>query len=338
MHWGATKLGRLFTSSRPWSLKLDNDQFVLSVNGKRFSGNVLQLEQLSIRTGLFWAAVRIVGAAGQAMELDGIPNGTARRMHQAITSAIRHQRHIAELLRGFLPAVHRVQEWATSATEACRSQFRNRGWLSHEFKQLWESSKPTDLGRYLEVPELGNQITSLDESKQDAIRLWRQPFAPFADNQNRRFLEHALVESRSFFDKVEKSPLTKEQAAAVTCFDNRVLLVASAGSGKTSVMVAKAGYALTRNYFSPDRMLLLAFNNDAAAELRERLKARLEPLGLPADKVVARTFHAFGLEVIGAATGKKPSLAPWVESGRDLDALLQMVDELKDRDPSFRST
>jgi DNA helicase-4 len=338
MHWGATTLGRLFTSSRPWSLKMDNDQFVLSVNEKRYSGNVLQLEQLSIHPGAFWATVRIVGAAGQAMELDGIPNGSARRMLRAITAAIEHQRHVSELLKAFMPAVTRVQEWATSAIAACHTQFNKRGWLSQEFKQHWEFSKPTDLGRYLEVPELGTHITSLDESKHDAIRFWKQPFALFADNQNSRYLKHALVESRSFFDKVEKSPLTKEQAEAVICFDNRVLLVASAGSGKTSVMVAKAGYALTRNYFSPDRMLLLAFNNDAAAELRERLKARLEPLGLPADKVVARTFHAFGLEVIGAATGKKPSLAPWVESGRDLDALLQMVDELKDRDPSFRST
>lgn len=55
------------------------------------------------------------------------------------------------------------------------------------------------------------------------------------------------------------------------CLDNRVLLVAAAGSGKTSTMVAKAGHVLRRGYVAPDRMLLLAFNNDAASELRERL-------------------------------------------------------------------
>ena len=158
-----------------------------------------------------------------------------------------------------------------------------------------------------------------------------------ADNINERHLAKELRESKAFFDKVEKSPLTDEQARAVVCFDNRVLLVASAGSGKTSTMVAKAGYALAKGYFTADRMLLLAFNNDAAAELRERIKERLAPLGLPAEKVVAKTFHAFGLDVIGLATGKRPSLAPWLENGRDLDTLLEMVNELKDKDTTFRT-
>ena len=127
-----------------------------------------------------------------------------------------------------------------------------------------------------------------------------------ADNINERHLAKELRESKAFFDKVEKSPLTDEQARAVVCFDNRVLLVASAGSGKTSTMVAKAGYALAKGYFTADRMLLLAFNNDAAAELRERIKERLAPLGLPADKIVAKTFHAFGLDVIGLASFGRP--------------------------------
>jgi hypothetical protein len=30
----------------------------------------------------------------------------------------------------------------------------------------------------------------------------------------------------------------------------------------------------------------------------------LAPIGLPAEKFVAKTFHAFGLDIIGAATGK----------------------------------
>lgn len=96
-------------------------------------------------------------------------------------------------------------------------------------------------------------------------------------------------------------------------------------------MVAKAAYALKRGYFEPERILMLAFNNDASAELRQRLKDRLTPHGLPADRVTAKTFHAFGLDVIGLTTGKKPTVAPWVESGQDLDMLLTLVDELKDR-------
>lgn len=81
----------------------------------------------------------------------------------------------------------------------------------------------------------------------------------------------------------------------------------------------------------------MAFNADAAAELQSRIQARLKPLGLPAEQIVARTFHAFGLDVIGRATGGRPTLAPWLEQGGDLRHLLQLVDGLKDRDANFRT-
>jgi len=50
-----------------------------------------------------------------------------------------------------------------------------------------------------------------------------------------------LALRRPFFDTIEKQPLTDEQATAVVTFDNRVQVIAAAGSGKTSVMVANAG-------------------------------------------------------------------------------------------------
>lgn len=338
--WGPTGPGKLFTSAKPWSLVLDRDQFVLNAEGRRHAGSVVLLEGLTVAPGAFWATVRIAGVNGQSMVLDGIPNDAADKMLSALTASIgvvRRQQQIAKLIGDFGPEVERVRAWVADAKRACSQQLQSRGWLTRDFKSQMAATKPQGLEKLLAAPEvlqhLGRQA---DDLKAD-VALWQRPFADVADGINKRHLERELVDARQFFDTVEKAPLTKEQAEAVICFDSRVLLVASAGSGKTSTMVAKAGYALKKKYFAPDRMLLLAFNSDAAAELRERIKARLEPLGLPADRVVAKTFHAFGLEVIGSATGKKPSLAPWVETGRDQEALLEMVDHLKDSDPSFRA-
>ena len=112
--------------------------------------------------------------------------------------------------------------------------------------------------------------------------------------------------------------------------------MASAGSGKTSTMVAKCGYALKQGYFKPNQMLLLAFNNDAAEELRKRIKVRFEQHGIASDQVTAKTFHAFGLDVIGSALGKRPSIPAWLESGKDIDTLMELVDDIKDRDVQFR--
>jgi DNA helicase-4 len=150
--------------------------------------------------------------------------------------------------------------------------------------------------------------------------------------------EIAQAEKRrhaSFFATVERRPLTDEQTRAVVCFDNRVQVVASAGSGKTSVMVARAAYAVLRGFVPPDRILLLAFNKDAADELKKRVASRLQALGLPSEGLRAETFHAFGLSVIGQATGRKPRLARWLDQDRGVGMLQRIVDELRDRSPSF---
>lgn len=339
--WGPTAPGKLFTSTKPWSLVLDRDRFTLDVDGRRHEGSVLLLEGLTVASGAFWSTVKVVGANGQSMALDGIPNDDAESMHGALTASIavvRRQQQIAKHLSDFTPEVERVQAWVAEAKRACSQHLKSRGWLSQDFKAQVNATKPHGLEKLLAVPEVQQHLARQPDVVKQAVSLWQRPFAEVSDGINRRHLEKELVDSRPFFDSVEKAPLTTEQAEAVICFDNRVLLVASAGSGKTSTMVAKAGYALKQNYFAADRMLLLAFNSDAAAELRERIKARLEPLGLPADRVLAKTFHAFGLDVIGTATGKKPSLAPWVETGRDLETILEMVDELKDSNPQFRAS
>ena len=337
--WGSSSLGQLFTSRQRWALSLDGDSFSLTLAGKTASGSVLRLERLTVKPGALWATVTINRSGGKTINLDGIANADARRMQgaiQAAISAVQRRERLARLAEDLKPQASLVAAWVDQTKTSCVQQLQTRGWLSQEFKTEVTASRPTGLEQLLEIPGMEQHLRALDRDLQDAIGFWRQPFPEHADRLNRHHLTKELLDSRSFFDRVEKSPLTQEQAEAVICFDNRVLLVASAGSGKTSVMVAKAGYALQRGYFAADHMLLLAFNNDAAAELRQRLKARLAPLGLPADQVVAKTFHAFGLEVIGAATGRKPSLAPWVESGRDVETLLEMVDELKATDSVFR--
>jgi DNA helicase IV len=337
--WGSTPLGQGITSSQPWSLSMDGDQFSLIIAGVTHSGAVIDLENLTLKPGFFWCRVTLPQDIGPTLHLDGIPNAAAREMHEAVkmaAAAVRRREHITRLLGDLPNEVERIKDWVSQTRRAFSQEIRRRGWLSHEFTARVADSRPTALAALLAEPEIESHLAHQDAATQEAIAAWRRPIAEVAAGIHQWHLERELNVSRHFFDNVEKSPLTPEQIRAVVCFDNRVLLVAAAGSGKTSTMVAKVGYALKQGYFAPERILLLAFNNDAAAELRERLRARLLPLGLPSEQVTARTFHAFGLEVIGAATGKKPSLAAWIEAGRDQEVLTEMVDELRSSEPSFQ--
>src|SRR5690606_2097427 len=69
---------------------------------------------------------------------------------------------------------------------------------------------------------------------------------------NQAFEAKQLVERRTFFDKVEKQPLTEEQAKAVICMDDEQLVVVAAGSGKSSTIGAKAGYAIQEKVCAPE--------------------------------------------------------------------------------------
>ena len=152
------------------------------------------------------------------------------------------------------------------------------------------------------------------------------------DALNKTHLEQQKVRLKTFFDTIEKNPLTDEQITACICMDDNVQIVAAAGSGKTSTMVAKAGYTLREGLATGDEILLLAFNADAAKELGERCRDRL--VGLDgAEKITCKTFHSFGLEVIAKATGKKPRTAPWLDQAEgDLKMIMTIIDELSQKD------
>lgn len=85
------------------------------------------------------------------------------------------------------------------------------------------------------------------------------------------------------------SRLNVEQYAAATSTDNQNLIIASAGTGKTSTIVGRIAHLLNTN-IKPQEILLLTFTNKAAAEMVERVA---EYFGKDvAAKIDAGTFHA----------------------------------------------
>ena len=67
--------------------------------------------------------------------------------------------------------------------------------------------------------------------------------------------------------------LNSEQKAAASASAGHNLIIASAGTGKTSTIVARIGYLLSLG-IKPERILLLTFTNKAASEMIERLSRK----------------------------------------------------------------
>lgn len=335
--WEASYWGQRFTHNRPWRITLEDNRVEIVVEARTFRAPIPALRAVTIKPGLFWAAVHFAPKGEQPIRLDGLPNLQARALEQAIQEALTRydtQKQLAELDSSLEP----LKNWQAAAVSILERHRSQRLWITHETLQRLMTARPEDrrLEALLKQPVLQQHLARHDEHRR-LLEFWQADLPALITARNQEHLNAELRDRKDFLDRVERSPLTDEQARAVLCFDNRVQVIASAGSGKTSTLVAKAGYALQRGLIPASRILLLAFNADAARELQTRIRERLTPLGLPADQVVARTFHAFGLDVIGQATGKKPTLAPWLDSGQDLEHLSRLIDRLKDSDPSFRT-
>jgi len=109
--------------------------------------------------------------------------------------------------------------------------------------------------------------------------------------------------------------------------EDATLVLAGAGSGKTSVITAKAAYLVKAGIRKPEEILLLAFAKNAAAEMSERVAARS---GVP---IVARTFHALAYDIIGIVEGSKPALADNATDDLAFTNLIKQI--LKDLVHSF---
>jgi ATP-dependent DNA helicase UvrD/PcrA len=93
------------------------------------------------------------------------------------------------------------------------------------------------------------------------------------------------------------SALDPEQRAAAELPNGPAQIIAPAGSGKTTTLVARLGVLLARGV-APERICVVAFNRDAAQELSARVASRLGPHAAGATAIEVRTLHAMARQVL----------------------------------------
>ncbi|HTZ11733.1 MAG TPA: UvrD-helicase domain-containing protein, partial [Candidatus Margulisiibacteriota bacterium] len=91
-------------------------------------------------------------------------------------------------------------------------------------------------------------------------------------------------------DKVLEG-LNTEQEKAVVHKEGPLLIIAGAGTGKTTVISRRIAWLLSQNLAKTDEILALTFTDKAAREMQERVDI-LMPYGYT--DIWISTFHAFG--------------------------------------------
>lgn len=87
--------------------------------------------------------------------------------------------------------------------------------------------------------------------------------------------------------------LNPKQLEAVTYPLNSVMVMAGAGTGKTTVITSRVLYLIMEQHINPDRILAITFTNKAAAEMNERIK---KVVGYPLDWI--GTFHSICIRIL----------------------------------------
>ncbi|WP_162272100.1 UvrD-helicase domain-containing protein [Marinobacterium aestuarii] len=149
-----------------------------------------------------------------------------------------------------------------------------------------------------------------------------------------RYREHYLsrqqTRHRTLFDQIERLPLTPSQQRACITLDDNNLVLAGAGSGKTSTLIGRAAYLIASDQAEPQDILLLAFGRQAADEMQQRLQQRL---GIKLD---ATTFHALGQRIITAVEGRRPRISPFAEDDAKLGSWVASQFEALLETPEYR--
>jgi ATP-dependent DNA helicase UvrD/PcrA len=115
-------------------------------------------------------------------------------------------------------------------------------------------------------------------------------------------------------------PFTPEQTACITAPPAPQVIVAGAGSGKTTVMAARVVWLVGTGQVAPEQVLGLTFTNKAAGELAERVRKALVKAGItdpdvidpdnPPGEPVISTYHAFAGRLLtdhGLRIGLEPT-------------------------------
>lgn len=89
--------------------------------------------------------------------------------------------------------------------------------------------------------------------------------------------------------------LNDKQREAVYTTDGPVLILAGAGSGKTTVLINRIAYLIGAKNVFPSQILAITFTNKAAAELKSRLETML---GSEGEMVWASTFHSLCVRIL----------------------------------------
>lgn len=124
----------------------------------------------------------------------------------------------------------------------------------------------------------------------------------FINKKNKKFVEKELQEAKELLGNIEGKSLDWQQRKSIIINEDNQLVIAGAGSGKTTTIAGKVKYLIERCNIKEEEILLLSYTRKAADEMQERIRDKMNI------NIGVKTFHKLGMEIIAESNNEKPNV------------------------------
>ncbi len=300
----SSRLHRLFTLGAGSVSLIGDTLYIEGFMGGPRKIPVGAIDSITVQPSLLWHRLTIRLGDGSERSVGGLGEREAIRVRDAVLASA------FEVANELSPQLKRLDE-------RVRQHFAGDRYARYsDYRRLHEA-----LASVLQQCK-GLTRKRLDQETAEAVERLAplepvEGFEAARSRANAIFISNTVPTVQSAALETLRNSLTDEQAEAVATDEEATLVLAGAGTGKTSVIVCKVAHLVGNMGVSPNEVLVLAFNRKAADEIRERLKGDLS-------SVHVHTFHSFGRRVI-AQSESAPTISKLAED--DL-ALKRAVDNI----------
>ncbi|MFD0705950.1 DNA helicase IV [Photorhabdus akhurstii] len=294
MELKATQIGQRLAQHPYNRVRLLNAGIEVSGEKHQYLIPFNQLINIQCKRGIVWGELEFELPDRQAVRLHGTEwKQTQRFYHYLLGEWQKWSQEMSDISANVL---------ATQVSEINRIDQQNRWFKKTDLFQLQQRIQAAFQALPLPLQRL-EQFDNCREGYQTCLS-WLENGEKLVEKMNLQWTERMLEQHRDFFQRVETSPLNLSQSLAVVNGENSVLVLAGAGSGKTSVLVARVDWLLFRQQVIPEQILLLAFDNQAVSEMNERIHIRLG-----VNDIKVKTFHDLALHIIQQGSNKVPKIS-----------------------------
>ena len=204
----------------------------------------------------------------------------------------------------------KIKELSKDVSEFFSCLFKlTEQYISHKTSESFISNN-YDLSLKIKTADVRNTDDEYEEFER--FKTVYSSLSEYFESANNLFIQNESVKHDCLLSNIDGKSLDEQQRTAVINDEDRILVLAGAGSGKTLTISAKVKYLYDIKKINPKEILLISFTKKSAQEMTERIQNKLN---IP---VEATTFHKLGLDIIKKANDFRPEIA-------DENSLVQFV-------------